>query len=163
MNNSLTLKLTSQNLYDLIDSNEQFKLKICNGILENISKRYIKDHLNAISNEIDKIIAVNVKEMFSQCVDINNTNYYNYNVTLKTQFAEKIQKSIEEEVNNFINNTVENTINNLLTIETIENISDQIYSKLDQKINEKIDNAINVRINRILGVCNEINNTLTNI
>ena len=160
-NNSLTLKLTSQNLYDLIDSNELIKFKICNGILENISKRYIKDHLNTISDAINNIIATNVKEMFLQCATIEG--YYNYKVSLKSEFAGKIQKSIEEEINNFINRTVENAINHALSVEFMERISNSILETIDYRINDKINNLLNNKINKILGECNEINNNINNI
>lgn len=150
---SIIIRLDTNALKSLIDSDENFRLEITNAVLTNITKRYMKSIPDTVKSIVENIVA---KERDSVLKDITESNsMWSGQFKLKGPKADEIKNLSRSLTQTACSSMIHEMIN-----EAINKLSPEIESNVKTAVDRVIDNEVRKQVaERIKAVLNKANET----
>ena len=142
---TLEIKLDTNALSSLIDSDPEFKTKIQQGVLANISNRYLKESSTLMGEEIARQAKIARDQVLSEYGSFKSSGYqrvFELNSTLSEQIKTRVTDLVKTTASLEIGKMIDEQI-----LERINELEDRISAKVAVAVSRKVDTEISKAVN----------------
>jgi len=137
----IAIRLDTNALIKLIESDPSFKLEITNAVLASVTKRYLKSIPDTTKSIVENIVARERDEILKGLVEYTNSNSWIASYKFTGPKADIIKKLTQTETNKACSQMIDQMV-----METIQKFSNEIVSRVNCAVESVVKNEIKKQV-----------------